>query len=188
MLGLDKKCIEMLRRLRDMDAMSEPHRILVMDMLEKYSDPTWHFFTSSQRRLIKDLHAMYAEPPSRADRELLAGMDEALCGPNTSEYERGKLQELFDRHGRNPKMFPPWGLQMVKDLFRDLKTRGKQADVRRRLEEALDAGQVRLGAEDFCRSIIQQFDERRRWSPVQMEHAEKILRHNEDPGDDEVPT
>jgi hypothetical protein len=181
MLGLDKKAVEKLRKLRELEALSEAHRAIVSSMLEKYSDPDWHFFTSAQRRLVDDIAEIYLEPPSARDMETLRAMDEAAEDENASPYERNRVLEILAKNGRAPRAFSKWDEKFVKDLLRDLRTRARQAGVRAALEVALDEGRVRPGSEEFCRSIIRQFDDRRRWSPIQMEHAEKILAGNADP-------
>ncbi len=183
MIGLDKRAVEKLRKLRDLGTLSEPHLRLVLSMLEKYADPEWHFFTSAQRNMIDDINAIYLEPPSRKDLEMLAFMDVAIESENTSDYEKGRLRDILERNGRVPKKFAPWETKYVKEMGGSLKDRARQAAVMERLRSALDAGDVREGSEEFCRSIISQFEERRRWSPIQMEHAEKILAGNADPGD-----
>ena len=50
----------------------------------------------------------------------------------------------------------------------------------------MNEGKTPPRAEEFCLSIISQFDEKKRWSTVQMEHAEKILAGNADPDEWEV--
>lgn len=179
MLGLDKDALEKLRDLERRDDLSETHGTIVSSMLEAYADPSWHFFTSAQRNLIGSIHDYYLAPPDRKDRETLAFMDSAADDPNISEYERGRIASILGQRGRVPKRFSPYEAAFLKRLRKDLEERARQQDVRQRLEAALDGGEVRRGAEDFCRSIIAQFDERRRWSPIQMEHAEKILAGNQ---------
>lgn len=183
MLGLDKKAVDKLRALRKSEDLSDGHRRIVAEMLEKYADPAWHFFTSAQRRLVDDIYETYLEPPDRKDILLLELMDEHLEDPNCSDYEKERILGILSRNGRAPKKFPPWDMKFLKELGKSLVERVRQAKVRAELESALEEGRVRPGSEDFCRSIISQFDERRRWSPIQMEHAEKILAGNLDPGD-----
>lgn len=183
MLGLDKKAIEKLKKLRDLGTLSEPHLRLVLSMLEKYADPEWHFFTSEQRNLVDEIASLYLEPPDRRELATLKAMDEAIEGPNTNDYEKRRLREILEKNGRRPAAFAPWEEKYVKDISGELKDRARQAAVMERLKVALDNGDVREGSEEFCRSIISQFEDRRRWSKIQMEHAEKILAGNADPGD-----
>ena len=39
MLGLDKKAVDKLKKLRDLDGLSGPHRDIITSMLEKCLDP-----------------------------------------------------------------------------------------------------------------------------------------------------
>lgn len=183
MLGLDKKAVEKLNELRARDDLSERDRELVSSMIGAYSNPEWHFFTSAQRKLIGTLHDTYCQPPDRKDRQVLEFMDAAIEDPNISGYERDRINSILSAKGRVPKKFSPYDDKFLRKLRASLEERARQQEVRNRLQEMLDAGEVRRGAEEFCESIIAQFDERRQWSAIQMEHAEKIVAGNRDPGE-----
>ena len=79
----------------------------------------------------------------------------------------------------------PKQARFLRDLSRRIAERLRQKETRDALQVALDNGQVRMGAESFCVSIISAFDQRKSWTAVQMEHAEKILMGNTDPDDGE---
>jgi hypothetical protein len=187
MLGLDKKSLRKLERmLRLPDGqLSEAHQRILSSMDEWYKNPQFKFFTSSQRRMIDDVATIYLEPPTRKELLFLESMDLATTDEYANDREKEIGLSILGRNGRNIKAFTKKELKFFREMLDRLKERRRQKEVRDRLEAALDAGEVRLGSENFCGSIIRQFDERKQWSPIQMEHAEKILAGNEDPEDEE---
>jgi hypothetical protein len=188
MLGLDKKALRKLEKLEGLPEghVGGRHSTILASLGEWYRNPEFRFFTSSQRRMVDEIHSIYMDPPSRKENILLDLAEENAKDELASESEKEITLSILGRHGRNIRAFSKKELAFIKGLSKKIVERQKQKKVREELEGAADRGEIRSGAESFCRSIIRQFDERKQWTAIQMEHAEKILAGNEDPldGDD----
>jgi len=182
-LGLDVKALRKLELLEGREDLSDNHRTIVTNLRNWYTDPAKHFFTSSQRRMIKNMHAIYIKPLTRAERLDAEIAQEAADHPFITDSERETCLSILGNRGANPRAWSPKQAKFLRDLSRRIAERTRQKKVRDDLEAALQANEVRPRAIPFCESIIAKFDERRQWTPVQMEHAEKILAGNEDPTD-----
>ena len=187
MLGLDRKALRKLRGLIASPDVPDDERVFLQTIFERYANPEWHFFTSKERKLIEEKYEQHLEPPSpgvlAAGRRMVVRMERILEEDGPSEYWKEKIRAVLGDSGGNIKMFPPWTRRVVKELENQAQLYQEQSGIRQRLERAVDAGEVRQGSEEFCRSIIEKFDQSKKWSAVQQEHAEKILAGNRDPGD-----
>lgn len=187
MIGLDKKSLRKLEKLEGLadGVVSERDRQILINLGEWYRNPEFRFYTSAQRRMLDDLETRYLTPPTRKELLFLEAAEASTEDEYSSDMDKEIGLSIFGRNGKNIKAFSDKEIKFFTKLLKNLAERRRQKEVRDLLEKAVEAGEVRFGSERFCESIIRQFDERKSWSPIQMEHAEKILAGNTDPDDDE---
>jgi hypothetical protein len=185
MIGLDKKALRLLEELEALDAsiLSEFHANVIKSMRERYLNPETTFFTSAQRNLIRDIHTIYLKPLSTSDKVELEAAKAISHHPLATDREKEISLSILGQSGDNPRTWSPKQRAFVRGVARGLRERERQRRVRDDLELALNNNEIHEKAQPFCRSIIEKFDERKQWSVVQMEHAEKILSGNVDPED-----
>jgi len=92
------------------------------------------------------------------------------------------LQEQYDEKG----FFTGPQRQLITKLRADNKDCVGDQALAGRLQQDLDDNLLHPRSVDFVRDILASRDRYGKWTPAQREHAEKILRGNTDPSDDEI--
>jgi hypothetical protein len=191
MKGLDKKAKEMLdslvllnqgRPLKDGDYK------IVDDMYSRYEERSPHFFTQSQRDLIKKIYDNYFNPGGsekeirmpKEDKRLLDQMEKLIEGNELPKTSVSIAEDLLTSC-REAEGLTPGRKAFVQDIIKRAKAFENQRKIYADLKNEFESGGIVTGNPAYAEDLLRQFEEKEYWTDTQQEHAEKIVNKNEDP-------
>jgi hypothetical protein len=187
MQGWDKKAKQTLEGLLTRGDLQSGDERIAKSLLDRYADHETAFFTSKQRGLIEDLRARYEDGaiPKENGRYVGALVNLLEQGiPNDHDVEI--INSLLNWGGRAAaRPFSAGQKKLAKDLCSKYVGHAAQKIIYDKLQNMLEQDLIHERSIPFVNSILDQFFEKKFWTEIQTEHAEKIANYGFDPDDEE---